>query len=161
MSDDQKRKFDMIYALRSAASDSFNKRRDPEWRITLSLWTAFAALIGILLAREPNLKIDAAIKYGGAIVVAVLVIVHVWFLGGLQEANRIDRDLSDHYDDFIEREFLKVECQSLIENPKWHDLGSRRQKRRGTDLLTNYSFRFQLLASALFGACLILLLTSR
>jgi hypothetical protein len=141
MTDDKKRQFDMIFALRSAAWNSFDKRRDFEWRAALSLWTAMAAMIGIILSGK-DIKIGPAIKVGGAILVAILAFLHAWFTHGIQEANRFDRDLADHYDDFVERDFLVPECQLLID-PEWNKLKERRARRRGTNLLTNYSHRFQ------------------
>jgi len=50
MREDQKRVFDAIYTLRLAAWNSFDKRRDFEWRAALGIWTAMAAMIGILLS---------------------------------------------------------------------------------------------------------------
>jgi hypothetical protein len=115
MTDDQKRKFDAIYALRSAAWNSSDARRDAEWKVALGLWTALAALTGILLGKESSITFNTATKYCGAILVVILVFLHALFTHGLQEANRFDRDLANRYDDFIEREFLVPECPSLID----------------------------------------------
>ena len=160
MTDDQKRQFDMIYTLRSAAWNSSDKRPEFEWRAALSLWTAMAAMIGILLSSK-DIKIDPAIKVGGAILVAVLAFLHALFTHGIQEANRYDRDLADYYDDFIGKEFLSSLCPTLINNPAWQALTDRREKRRGTTILTNYSHRFQFLVTLLFGMCLIGVLVSK
>ena len=149
----------MIYALRSAAWNSSDSRREFEWRAALSLWTAMAAMIGILLSVK-DVKIDLAIKVGGAVLVAILAFLHASFTHGIQEANRYDRDLADHYDDFIETEFLSSPCPTLI-NPAWQALKDRREKRRGTTILTNYSHRFQFLVTLLFGVCLIGVLVSK
>lgn len=159
MSEDQKRTFDAVFALRSAAWNSSDKRREFEWRAALGLWTAMAAMIGILLSGK-DIKIDLAIKVGGAILVAALAFLHASFTHGIQEANRYDRDLADHYDDFIEREFLSSSCPTLT-NPAWQALKDRREKRRGTTILTNYSHRFQFLVTLLFGMCLIGVLVSK
>jgi len=160
MTDDQKRTFDAIYTLRSAAWNSSDARRDAEWRVALGLWTALAALTGILLGKESTVRFSAAIKYGGVALVAFLVYFHALFTHGLQEANRFDRDPANRYDDFIEREFLTTECPSLIDD-EWKHLRDRRKKRLGSTIFSNYSHRFQILVTLLFGLCLIGVLLSK
>jgi len=152
MADDQKQKFDMILALRSAAWKSSDARRDAEWRVSLGLWTALGALIGILLSKgfEPN----CAVRYGGVFFSILLVVLHYSFARGLQNANRYDRDLADHYDDFLEQEILLPAFPALID-PEWLELKERRKTRLKDNVFTNYSHRFQVLVTLSFSLCLI------
>jgi len=159
MTEDEKRDFDAVYAIRSAAWNSSDKRSEFEWRVALGLWTAMAAMIGILLSGK-DVKIDSPVKLGGTILVALLVFLHASFTHGIQEANRYDRDLADHYDDFLETQFFLPSFPALI-TPAWQALKERREARRGTTLLTNYSHRFQSCVTLLFGLCLIGVLVSR
>jgi hypothetical protein len=159
MNSDQKPKFDVLFALRSSVWASFDQRRSVEWKVALGVWTAISSLIGILLTHDA--KLNTWVKVGSAPFVLILLGLHLSYIAGVQETNRIDRDFVEYYDCFIEEHLLKPDFPSLLDSDEARRLKRLRRARAKQNVFTNYSHRFQLGVTLLLGLCLIAVVFSK
>jgi hypothetical protein len=148
MDENQKRKFDAISTLRSWAWVSFDRRRDFEWKLSIGVWTALAALIGILLTRDISIQVWV-IRCGSILFAAALFFGHLSFLIGVAIAQNADRGRAEFYDDLLEREFGPFLTAEIKDKHAAH-IGTR-----------NYSFGFQVCITLLLCGCLIGIIFSK
>jgi hypothetical protein len=146
MNDDQKNRFDAIATLRSWAWDSFDKRRNFEWKVSFGLWTAQVTLIGILFTKDVRVQ-PCLIKLTSIVLGAMVFSLHCMFLRGVAKAHKLDRDLSSLYDQLLDdfgpflTEKIKNEVAARRKNWGW--------------VLHDYSHRFQLEVTLLLSFCLV------
>jgi len=93
MTQEEERRFRALETLRKAAWESFNERRKYEFKVTFSMWTALAALIGLLMTRD--MKGPAVAYAAGTTAVSVgAAALHAWWIGGISRANRLDKHIA-------------------------------------------------------------------
>jgi hypothetical protein len=128
MTNDDKNKFDALEQLRAAAWDSFDKRRNFEWRVCIALWTAFAAFIGaVLTGKAPSTTTTAT---GGTIIIALaIIILHCIWLHGLCRANKADKDIAVFFEEqmmvMLNTEFsnnIKEQLKTIRDSGNWNSL---------------------------------------
>jgi hypothetical protein len=120
MNEDQKRQFDAIASLRSWAWQSFDRRRDFEWKVGIAIWTSLAALIGILLTKDIPAQ-DGVIKWGAVVFAVMLLSLHARFSLGVSRGNSLDRDQQQWYDALLDKQFgpfLTPELKVQIEKQR-------------------------------------------
>jgi hypothetical protein len=116
LSDDQKRLFDAVHAMREDAWRSFDRRRGFEWKLSFALWSALGAYMAALIKLHPATG-DPALRLGSVVVTLGLIAVHWYWTRGLGRANRVDQDVALRFYDVRSREVLGVseeQFQSLI-----------------------------------------------
>ena len=71
----------------------FNKRRDFEFKLNISIWTVLAVIIGFIYNRaaQPNVAAPEIIIVSGIILLFVLYVILMW---NLHKANHIDLSLA-------------------------------------------------------------------
>jgi len=148
MNEEQKRRFDVISTLRSWAWTSFDRRRDYEWKLSLGVWTALSALIGILLTKDMSTEV-CVIRWGSIVFVAVLFLAHLAFCVGVALAQDADRGRAELYDDLLDGEFGPF-------------LTAQIKAKHAAHIRTrNFSFGFQVCVTLLLGTCLIAVIFSK
>jgi hypothetical protein len=148
MSDAQKDRFHVISTLRTWTWDSFVQRREFEGKINIGVWTALAALIGILLSRGISIAHGVAfVKWGSVAFVVALTSLHVYYIRGLEKAQRLDRNSVHEYDELLEDEFGPFLSDSLKDARKGD------KARRG--FLKSYSHSFEVGLTLLLGLCIV------
>jgi uncharacterized membrane protein YfcA len=106
MTETQKNRFNAVSTLRSWAWDSFTERREFEGKINIGVWTALSAIIGILLGRGVSIEHrQEFVEWGSVAFAIVLTLLHVYYIWGLEIAQRRDRDSVHEYDELLEKEF--------------------------------------------------------
>jgi hypothetical protein len=101
-------RLDSLEKLRNGAWEEFNNRRTYEWKMSLGIWTALAAFIGLILTSH-NTKI-ASIFGGmmgaevGAAATLILSFLHGYFMHCLRKSNKIDRRKQI----FFERQIMTI-----------------------------------------------------
>ncbi|MDR3410833.1 MAG: hypothetical protein P4L87_07815 [Formivibrio sp.] len=144
MNDEQKRLIDVLSMRRSWEWDSYNSRREYEWKVTIGVWTALAASLGLIISKDVTFPVEF-IKFGSIALVVLLFCLHLWFLWGIQRANDADRDQVFFGDNLINKELdLKVEERVPRVLGIW-----------------NYAPSFQLAVTLLLGTCLVFVLFSK
>ncbi|MBU2622687.1 MAG: hypothetical protein KKD92_10260 [Proteobacteria bacterium] len=102
MTDTERRRFESIESLKRSAYGSFNDRRNYEWKLSLSIWTALAILLAGLVQPakiEETFPLGASFAWiGAAIVGALLVFLHGYWSNGVSKANSIDKSIYLYYD---------------------------------------------------------------
>jgi hypothetical protein len=151
MNDEQKHRFDAIATLRSWAWASFDRRREFEWKVSMGVWTALAALIGILLTQDAPFQVPA-IKWGSIFFVIFLLCLHAVYSQGVATALKLDRDKALLYEELLDKEFGPFLTEELRD---------RGRKRLSRIVLFNYSNGFQLGVTLLLSGCLIMVIFSK
>jgi hypothetical protein len=131
MTEEEKKLFDALSTMWSGAWKQFNERRNYEWKLSLGVWTACASFIGLVITGRisPHLEgwpIAAALAFLGLL----LVLVHCYFLCGLDHACHNDMDIAKHYE---------LKMQSLSQSPFPDKLEDRLKEARGRTGLKNWS----------------------
>ena len=113
-------KLEYLEKLRAASYRSFNDRRSHEWKLSFSLWTAEAILVGAMLQPvQANAKFPFhGIRYGIAATIAGLVVIllHGYFSNGIGRASTIDKLRQTSFREAIEEELhLNSDPNSEIE----------------------------------------------
>jgi hypothetical protein len=102
MDEDTKRRFDGIVELWKHCWQSVAERRKNEWRAAYTLWTAFAALIVLILRGELR---RAQTNYFPFVLVLIfglaLCFIHGWWLVGIGRRHSINRRMAVHYEDIL------------------------------------------------------------
>jgi hypothetical protein len=96
MDEDTKRRFDGIVELWRHSWQRITERAKEEWRAAYTLWTAFAALIALIL------KLPAQKDYFPLGVFGIgltLCIIHGLWLVGIGRRHSVDRKMAFHYED--------------------------------------------------------------
>ena len=86
-------KLENLWKLHASAWASFQRRADHEFRFSVAVWTAAAALIGLGLKKgyfQPRLSMCCAI-----FLAVVFVALHLWYEYGMAQSN--DMDLNKCY----------------------------------------------------------------
>lgn len=112
MTEEERRRFKSLEALRAAAYASFNDRRSYEWKLSLSIWTALAILLAGLL--QP-LKSGEEFPLRGscvwivfALAGALLVVLHALWSDWASRANSIDNRIQFHFRDEMMNNIVKL-----------------------------------------------------
>ncbi len=103
MTEDERRRFESLETLRAAAYASFNDRRGHEWKLALSIWTAFAILLaGLVQPIEAGktfpLKGPCAWVFF-AVAGLAIVVLHAFWNHWASKANDIDNSIGRHFRD--------------------------------------------------------------
>ena len=141
MNDDQKRKFDAIATLRSWAWDSWDRRREFEWKMSLGIWTSLSALIGILFSRDTAVPSEI-FKWGSVVIVLLVALLHFAFCIGISIAQNADRRRAESYESLLNKEFGPFLSDEIIHD-KFH-VATR-----------DFSLAFQVCITLLLSLCLI------
>jgi hypothetical protein len=147
MTEEDKRRFDAVFSLFDVAWRQFNLRRDFEFKVTLTLWTALA--IGI--AGVWNVSHLAAISIPPKEMLPIAIILfalHALWCWGIGQAQNGDRRIAIGY----ERTLHELSRTSFDEATK-KQLKSL-QRRMG--LLKNWTYIFQLGVTGLLLSILVI-----
>lgn len=136
MTDGEKRRFDALETLRKSAWDSFDKRRTFEWKICISLWTAFAAYIGAVLTGRLTDRIGLSTIIAVLSASILIVGLHTSWIRGLGRANRLDRKIAFYFCDLMIQELSVRFPEEIVAEINYL------AKRMG--LATNWSHFFQI-----------------
>lgn len=101
MDEAAKRRFDAILELLNGCWQKTADRRTYEWRITLTLWTGFAMLIGVLLTSDIGTA-SPAVSVGVFIIGFLIVCAHGLFLWGVAVMQTADRKMALHYEKILQ-----------------------------------------------------------
>lgn len=105
MDENTKRHFDAVAELWKRCWQNIVERRGYEWRVAFTLWTAFAALIALILKRQ--LPPRGYPVCPGVIIIAgiglLLCIIHGVWLAALGKRTVIDREMAIHYEEILRR----------------------------------------------------------
>lgn len=144
VTEEEKRRFDAIFSLFDVAWRQFNLRRDFEFKVTLSLWTALAlAIAGLAKASELQ-----TIPMLGMIPICVAVFVlHTLWCWGIGQAQNGERRIAFGYERTLQK--LSQTCFDEITKKQLASL----QERMG--LLKNWTYVFQLGVTALLLVALL------
>ncbi|MBA7696989.1 hypothetical protein ES703_105647 [subsurface metagenome] len=89
LNDDEKNLTDVLLSLQTHAFNSVKNRQGFEWRLSISLWTAFVILLGFLLKGDvPELTVW--MKLGVTCVATVIVVLHLFWVKGAGRRTRAD-----------------------------------------------------------------------
>lgn len=130
MDDDVKKKLDVFEGLRKGAWEDFNNRRIYEWKITISIWTALAGFIALILTSRVGISLNIGHVIFSIIVIVVMWLIHAFFIYKLSISNRIDRDKQFLYENKI-IEILKIEFDNELQK----NIKKRRDSRKKNPLL--------------------------
>ncbi len=98
MTDEERKRFESLEALRSGAYTSFNDRRLYEWKLNLAIWTAQAVLIAGLV--QPSKQGEAFPLRGPgawiatAVLGVLILLLHAWWSDRAARANAIDKGVA-------------------------------------------------------------------
>src|SRR6267154_1270692 len=101
MKEEEERLFKALDILRSAAWDSFDKRRSYEWKFGIAVWTALAVFTGTLLTQPSDKVFQLKGKWPVAVtgLVALMVVaIHAYWSNGISVRNGNDRKISFVYE---------------------------------------------------------------
>jgi hypothetical protein len=104
----ERRRFESLESLRSAAYNSMNDRRSYEWKLSLSIWTTLAVSIAGIL--QPASK-EAAFPLKGciwaipiyALAIAAIVFIHGYWSDKAARRNKIDTEKAHTYEDEMKK----------------------------------------------------------
>jgi hypothetical protein len=116
-------------------SDRWDKRRDYEWKFSVSLWTLLAAGSAVL-AGKGQVPWWIFLIPGG---------LHAWWLHGVWAANDFDKTMARNFRDQAQV-LLAGEIATIPDFPK---------KRKAYEMLFDWSMRFQLICTLLLGLVLV------
>lgn len=104
MDEAAKRRFDAVFQLYQGCWQRIAERRSYEWKITLTLWTAFALLIGVLLTGEIVTAGRArwAVTIGVFGIGSLVVLAHGCYLWGVGLRHTADREMAFHYERILQ-----------------------------------------------------------
>jgi hypothetical protein len=89
-----------------AAYQSFNDRRNYEWKFSLAIWTALAVMIAgltqLVQTGETFVLHGRYHEIGSIVFGALLLLLHIYFNNCLARANAIDRKKMQNYANHIE-----------------------------------------------------------
>jgi hypothetical protein len=140
--------FASLEVLRKAAWDSYDKRREFEWRIALALWAGMGAFGALTVAKDSLLRGPNVVLFASAMALALLGL-HVSFLRELTRRNRFDSHTSYEY----EAEMRKLIHWSFLD--KTLDEERELVKKQHRSIMTNYSPRFQVSVTFLLGVIIV------
>ncbi len=124
MTEDEKRKADMLFSLCENSWGSFNERRSYEWKLSLAIWTAISVFITIVL--KENLKInDEYSSLIGMIVMFVITGLHGFWLFSMTKVNNLDILIARFYERRLHN-LLSVQFPPEIEEEV-----EKRKKKKG------------------------------
>jgi len=154
MDEDTKRQFDGIAELWKHCWQSIAERRRNEWRAAYTLWTAFAALIALILRGE----LRAQTHYFPFVLVfgLVLCFIHGSFLVGIGKRHSRDREMAFHYEDILR----DLSNSGFDEELKRHLKEERKKQKAGPwfkILFCDWSRRAQFLVTVLLLALVVYL----
>jgi membrane protein implicated in regulation of membrane protease activity len=146
MTDDDRRRFESIFQLYELAWKQFNERRNYEFKVTLTLWTALAAAI----AGSMTLAVFPPVPFGRLLLAAIAIFsfaLHALWCRGLGRAQNGERFVAFSY----EPELQKIAGAGFDQRTKSH-----LAELKGTmGLLKNWTFVFQLGVTFLLVAVLL------
>lgn len=93
MSEDEKRKADILVELYRQAYQNFERRRTYEWKLSLAIWTALAVFIAIAIRREAS-----TFNFALAAVALAAILLHWFFIGRVKLANDVDKRKAELYE---------------------------------------------------------------
>lgn len=149
MSEYDNHKVDVLTNLGKAAWDSFEARRQIGWKLSLALWTPFAAFIGAVITGKGNAQ---AIPTNAVTVILVFVfsvmifVLYYWFLKGMSSAQERDKKIAFYYRDRV-MEIIREEFpKNIREEIKGHT-----HKAEGRGVTGDWCLSFQLAVTGLLG----------
>jgi hypothetical protein len=142
MNEKEKERAEVLENLREGAWESFNTRREYEWKVCLALWTAMAAFIGTLLTGKIELTRAPALMTI-AVAMAILVL-HICWLSGLIKAHAADKKVNLFFANTL-TEKIGVSFDSKLS----HEL---KQTRKKWGKLWDWNSLFQIGITALLAA---------
>jgi hypothetical protein len=147
VSEEDKRRFDAVFSLFDLAWRQFNLRRDFEFKVTLTLWTALA--IGIAGVLNVSHLAAISIPLREMLPVAmILFALHALWCWGIGQAQNGDRRIAIGY----ERTLHELSQTSFDDVTKKQLLSL--QRRMG--LLKNWTYIFQLGVTGMLLAILVI-----
>ena len=112
----KKEEADLYLKLAESAQDRFHSRRETEWKVTVALWTLFAAsTAAAITARVWHPTWIALMGLGLVIAVIVFFYWYIW-LRYLAEAFRRDQRVSYHWESAVQ-DMLEVKIPKRLEPP--------------------------------------------
>lgn len=139
LTEDERRYFESLESLRLAAYTSFSDRRVYEWKVNLAIWAALGVIIVGLLqplkGGEPFPLQGWHSWAGGLIFGAIIVFLHGYWLYGAARKNAIDKGVSEHYMELME----KMVDEDKEYNPRLQDLIDHRVANRLEGLFMSWS----------------------
>ena len=135
MDENTKRRFDGIVELWKLPWQSISERRSYEWRVTLTVWTAFAGFIVVVLTEKLTAP-KCVVCLGASLIGLAICILHVLYLKGLGERHDVDRQTAIHYE-----KILRELSQSSFDNDFERRLEEMRKKQ--ATLFGDWSRRVQ------------------
>jgi hypothetical protein len=134
---DPKVRLEVLQNLRTSAWRDFDSRRAFEWKLALSLWTALAALDGILLTGKIKVPLNALIP-GMVVLCAAVVALHLRLLRGIGRSNVINRRMEF----FFEGQMMDA---IGLDYPADHELQCRiEEAKNNVGRIRHWSLGFQL-----------------
>ena len=77
---------DVILAMRQAAVDRFNARRNLEWRFSFTLWGGLAISANVLRFVNPSAVVYGILFFGGVLIVALhWGLAYAFYTGGKRD----------------------------------------------------------------------------
>ena len=138
VTEEEKRRFDAVFSLCDIAWRQFNLRRDYEFKVTLSLWTALAlAVAGVARASKPlTIPMLAMVA-----ICVTLFSLHTLWCWGIGQAQNGERRITVGYERTLQE--LSQTCFDEITKKQLASLRNR------MGLLRNWTYVFQLGVTAL------------
>jgi hypothetical protein len=97
---------------------NFDRRRSYEWKLSIALWTAIAAFIALSLRGDAPIQITGWRLVAAIIPVTVIVLLQVYFLAMILEANNLDKEKSWYYEKAL----------NIFMHTDWEDLDDESSK---------------------------------
>ncbi|MBU0640239.1 MAG: hypothetical protein KKB50_15340 [Planctomycetes bacterium] len=144
MTEEEIRHFEGIDKLRAHSWDSFNRRRDYEWKVCLAIWTALLAFAGIAISGRNGAppSITGWHVLWTTVLVALVAVLHGFWVLRLTSANDADkRQALFLADTMLERLGLELpkETKAVVEARK------RTKEKAGADAMkTRWNETYQI-----------------
>jgi hypothetical protein len=146
LTEGQKRLVDVLLSLQSHAFNSIKNRQSMEWRLSVSLWTAGAILLGFLVRGDVP-DVSVWVKAAVTCLAIALVALHMLWARGAGRRTGSDVRACYHWEGQV-RETLEAEYPAEMQA----EMG---RLRSSAGQLRTYSFLFQISTTALLAFTII------
>lgn len=156
MDNEQRNRFDALETLRQSAWNNFDKRREIEWKVCLSLWAALGLFIGAILTRKEDfVSVNLSMILVTSVIMVFAVAVHIVWIAGLYKAHNADKAIINFFRDQMMKE-LSVHFPEKLKD-KLDQIDKRNDKLEGKLLEMVYRFPGKFWYHLIQGAITLLL----
>ncbi len=150
MTEESKRLFDSHLALAEFWWDAFNRRREYDWKISISLWTAIAAFVAVILTADLS-RIGVLPKIAVTMAAVLIPFAHARWMKNITAVNKHDKKKASLY---------VAKCNEIIGMQLSSDIRKKDDEysEQSTKILRNWSSWFHLLITMILCALAILFL---